>query len=173
MPSLEQVPLPSASKSGDFCSDPALPADCDGDGDVDGADFLEIQRDIPSLIFEWQSSYGAGTASSTASSTLDDGARARGNPAIVVSDGVAPILSQMPLLSQLVASSVANQGNCKVRRMQKSFATEIKEGTENPLFSALCVLCDLCGESLSVWFFDFVVLLGWLIIARDFGSSLW
>ena len=37
------------------------------------------------------------------------------------------------------------QENCKVRRKKKAFATEIKEDTENPLFSVLCVLRDLCG----------------------------
>ncbi|TWU21355.1 LamG domain-containing protein [Bythopirellula polymerisocia] len=35
-------------------------ADVDHDGDVDGADFLEIQRTDPSLIGLWQSQYGAG-----------------------------------------------------------------------------------------------------------------
>ncbi len=32
--------------------------------------------------------------------------------------------------------------------MKKVFATEIKEGTENPLFAALCVLFDLCAGEL-------------------------
>ena len=59
---------------GGFCSDPAFPVDCNGDGDVDGADFLEIQRDSPSLISEWQSGYGAGTASSTTTIVPEPGA---------------------------------------------------------------------------------------------------
>ena len=43
------------------------PADIDGDGDVDGADFLEIQRTDPSRISAWQSSYGSSSlAASTA-----------------------------------------------------------------------------------------------------------
>lgn len=35
-------------------------ADIDGDGDVDGADFLAIQRTDPSLISQWQTEYGNG-----------------------------------------------------------------------------------------------------------------
>lgn len=44
-----------------------LPGDFDGDGDVDGADFLGWQRSDPSQIPTWQSNYGPGTlAASTA-----------------------------------------------------------------------------------------------------------
>jgi hypothetical protein len=39
------------------------PADLDGDGDVDGADFLAIQRSDSSLIPAWQTSYGTGSGS--------------------------------------------------------------------------------------------------------------
>jgi len=43
-------------------------ADLDGDGDVDGADFLAIQRSNPALIAQWQAEFGNGTpALSTAS----------------------------------------------------------------------------------------------------------
>lgn len=35
------------------------PADIDNDGDVDGADFRQIQRENPSLIPEWELNYGA------------------------------------------------------------------------------------------------------------------
>ncbi|MEM8945591.1 MAG: hypothetical protein AAGD11_10435 [Planctomycetota bacterium] len=38
-------------------------ADVDNDGDVDGDDFLIIQRQIPSRIPEWQSQYGMSVAS--------------------------------------------------------------------------------------------------------------
>ena len=37
------------------------PADIDADGDVDGDDFLAIQRTNPLLIPDWQTSYGNGT----------------------------------------------------------------------------------------------------------------
>ena len=50
-------------------------------------------------------------------------------------------------------ASFGFQEDCKVRRMQRSFATEIKEDTENPLFSALCVLCDLCGLLIELFVF--------------------
>lgn len=36
---------------------PFAPEDIDQDGDIDGADFLQIQRDNPSLIGEWQAAY--------------------------------------------------------------------------------------------------------------------
>ncbi len=36
----------------------STPSDVDNDGDVDGADFLKIQRENPSLIPEWQQNYG-------------------------------------------------------------------------------------------------------------------
>lgn len=36
---------------------PFAPEDVDLDGDVDGADFLQIQRDSPSLIGDWQAAY--------------------------------------------------------------------------------------------------------------------
>ncbi len=41
--------------------------DCDGDGDVDGADFLQLQRRRPELIPLWKSLYG--TTENTLSST--------------------------------------------------------------------------------------------------------
>lgn len=44
----------------DFLVD--LPADRDLDGDVDGADFLDLQRTSPSLIPTWQIEYGSGTS---------------------------------------------------------------------------------------------------------------
>jgi len=37
-----------------------IPTDCDDDFDVDGADFLLLQRRIPELIPMWQSFYGTG-----------------------------------------------------------------------------------------------------------------
>ena len=36
------------------------PVDLDGDGDVDGQDFLLIQRTDPSLIPQWQLEFGSG-----------------------------------------------------------------------------------------------------------------
>ena len=39
--------------------------DFDADGDVDGADFLELQRMNPSLISEWQAQYRNGTSPSS------------------------------------------------------------------------------------------------------------
>lgn len=41
--------------------------DLDSDGDVDGADFLAIQRDDPSLIPQWQTEYGTGALSAAVS----------------------------------------------------------------------------------------------------------
>lgn len=41
--------------------------DLDQDGDVDGFDFLQIQRDDPNLISQWQSEYGNGLVPSSAS----------------------------------------------------------------------------------------------------------
>ena len=38
----------------------ALAADTEPDGDVDGADFLTLQRENPSLIPSWQTEYGSG-----------------------------------------------------------------------------------------------------------------
>ncbi|QDT00970.1 hypothetical protein [Adhaeretor mobilis] len=43
----------------------ALQADWDGDNDVDGADFLAIQRSAPSLIPAWQAEYGSEVVAST------------------------------------------------------------------------------------------------------------
>jgi hypothetical protein len=37
------------------------PIDTDDDGDIDGADFLAIQRTNPTLTSDWQSEYGVGT----------------------------------------------------------------------------------------------------------------
>ncbi|QDT01581.1 beta strand repeat-containing protein [Adhaeretor mobilis] len=39
-----------------------LAADTEPDGDVDGADFLALQRDNPGLIPTWQTEYGSGTS---------------------------------------------------------------------------------------------------------------
>jgi len=49
-------------------------ADIDGDGDIDGGDFLAIQRTNSSLIPQWQTEYGSqiivsSLAASTAAST--------------------------------------------------------------------------------------------------------
>jgi hypothetical protein len=47
----------------------AASVDSDSDGNVDGADFLALQRDYPLLIPQWESQYGAGSpvgANSTA-----------------------------------------------------------------------------------------------------------
>lgn len=41
--------------------------DLDEDGDVDGTDFLQIQRDDPSLIPQWQAEYGNGVGLGSAS----------------------------------------------------------------------------------------------------------
>lgn len=38
---------------------PFAPEDIDQDGDIDGADFLQIQRDNPSLIGDWQAAYSS------------------------------------------------------------------------------------------------------------------
>jgi len=43
---------------------PSSPVDLDDDGDVDGADFLLIQRSDPSLIPAWVAAYGNGALSS-------------------------------------------------------------------------------------------------------------
>lgn len=40
---------------------PGADVDLDNDGDVDGADFLAIQRTNPALLASWQAQYGAGT----------------------------------------------------------------------------------------------------------------
>lgn len=40
--------------------------DADGDGDVDGADFLALQRDDPSLIAQWQTDYPVSASLSAA-----------------------------------------------------------------------------------------------------------
>ena len=47
------------SNEGDFVT----PVDADGDGDVDGADFLILQRDNPELIPDWQAAFGGAAAS--------------------------------------------------------------------------------------------------------------
>ncbi len=46
---------------------PGADVDLDGDGDVDGADFLAIQRTDPSLIADWQSQFGSGPLASISS----------------------------------------------------------------------------------------------------------
>lgn len=54
----------------------AGPADADGDGDVDGADFLQLQRDDPALISDWEAAYPDGGGSSSLNpagwNSLDD-----------------------------------------------------------------------------------------------------
>ena len=50
----------------------AVDVDLDNDGDVDGADFLLIQRTNPSLIPAWQSQYGAASALASAASTVPE-----------------------------------------------------------------------------------------------------
>ena len=42
---------------------PSLVADADDDGDVDGTDFLILQRNNPELIADWQNEYGTGVGS--------------------------------------------------------------------------------------------------------------
>ena len=49
-----------------------LSADFDNDGDVDGQDFLLIQRNDPALIPDWQSQYGSGSSLSAASATVPE-----------------------------------------------------------------------------------------------------
>jgi hypothetical protein len=65
----EQVPFALAWWAGPDERPATCPGDFDGDGDVDGRDFLEWQRD-PSVgdIEDWQSGYGSSclTASNTA-----------------------------------------------------------------------------------------------------------
>jgi hypothetical protein len=41
--------------------DTGFAADADGDGDVDGSDFLKIQRETPALIAQWIAEYGSGS----------------------------------------------------------------------------------------------------------------
>jgi len=43
--------------------------DQDGDGDVDGHDFLQLQRENPSLIPAWETKYGTNTVGSLHSTT--------------------------------------------------------------------------------------------------------
>lgn len=45
-----------------------LLADADADGDVDGTDFLLIQRNNPALISQWQTEYGTGSLSASLAS---------------------------------------------------------------------------------------------------------
>ncbi|NOZ40146.1 MAG: lamin tail domain-containing protein [Planctomycetes bacterium] len=68
---------------GTFESATSSPVDLDGDGDVDGADFLAIQRINPSLIAQWQTEY-AGGALSAATSVPE--------PTTVVLFGIAAVL---------------------------------------------------------------------------------
>ncbi len=48
---------------GSFTAVATSPVDLDGDGDVDGADFLAIQRTNPALIAQWITEYGSGAVS--------------------------------------------------------------------------------------------------------------
>ncbi|MEM8947389.1 MAG: PEP-CTERM sorting domain-containing protein, partial [Planctomycetota bacterium] len=52
--------------TGDFDDFAGVAGDADGDGDVDGADFLLLQRTNPAGIADWQANYGPGTSSSIA-----------------------------------------------------------------------------------------------------------
>jgi hypothetical protein len=45
----------------------AGPGDADGDGDVDGADFLLLQRTNPTQISQWQANFGTGVSLAAAS----------------------------------------------------------------------------------------------------------
>lgn len=49
-----------------------LLADTEPDGDVDGADFLAIQRTNPSLITAWQAEFGMGVGARVASSSVPE-----------------------------------------------------------------------------------------------------
>lgn len=46
--------------------------DADGDGDVDGRDFLLLQRNDPGSIPDWESNYGTGVASAGAASAIPE-----------------------------------------------------------------------------------------------------
>lgn len=59
----------------DFAAPPSVPEldlDLDNDGDVDGADFLLMQRQDPSLIPAWQSAYGSLAASADAITAIPE-----------------------------------------------------------------------------------------------------
>ncbi len=68
---------------GTFATVAISPVDLDGDGDVDGADFLAIQRTNPALISQWTSEYGGGALSA---------ASAVPEPTSVVLFGLAAVL---------------------------------------------------------------------------------
>ena len=53
-------------------TDAAADVDLDDDGDVDGADFLLIQRTDPSLIPAWESAYGGGEGPVSASQVVPE-----------------------------------------------------------------------------------------------------
>lgn len=46
--------------------------DLDGDGDVDGSDFLALQRTNPSLLSDWANQYGSGSGALTASQAVPE-----------------------------------------------------------------------------------------------------
>ncbi|QEG35403.1 LamG domain-containing protein [Bythopirellula goksoeyrii] len=49
-----------------------LPGDLDGDHDVDGADFLQIQRSSPHLLSSWQEQYGIGIEPQASATNVQD-----------------------------------------------------------------------------------------------------
>jgi len=57
---------------GAFTEAMVVDVDLDDDGDVDGADFLAIQRTDPSLIPEWESQYGSGSVNLAATTAVPE-----------------------------------------------------------------------------------------------------
>ena len=53
-------------------TDTGVDVDLDNDGDVDGADFLLIQRTNPALIADWESQYGSGSPIIAATGTVPE-----------------------------------------------------------------------------------------------------
>ncbi|MGI9429505.1 MAG: PEP-CTERM sorting domain-containing protein, partial [Bythopirellula sp.] len=51
---------------------PSLAGDIDGDVDVDGADYLQIQRDNLALIPQWEVQYGTGPGSLSSSTAVPE-----------------------------------------------------------------------------------------------------
>jgi len=70
--------------------DAAASADVNGDEAVDGLDFLQIQRDSPSLVSLWQTQYGTGSS--------------------------VPTLSQVPQPTTLALAACCLLGLCRTRR---------------------------------------------------------
>jgi len=57
---------------GTFVTVAISPVDLDGDGDVDGADFLAIQRTNPALIPQWEIEFGNGSEALSAVSSVPE-----------------------------------------------------------------------------------------------------